>query len=162
MPFSRLISYFFILLDPTRPPRCRRPETRGSGWLCLGSAPGDAKTQAQLVSFIQIINFLEFQLTNKEPGRVGNDHHKYYPHGIYKCEGSDSWIAITIENIDEWKALCTVIGAHDFLQNNRLNSVDARINTRREIDDKIEGWTSIKNNTEAMITLQNVGAILLK
>ena len=101
--------------------------------------------------------FLEFQLTNNEPERTGNDHHKYYPHGIYRCEGQDSWIAITIESVDEWNALCTTIEAYDFLQNNALNNVDERINKRHVIDNKIEKWTRTRSNTNAMIALQSSG-----
>ena len=101
--------------------------------------------------------FLEFQLTHNEPKRTGNDHHKYYPHGIFRCKGQDSWIAISIEGVDEWNALCTAIEAYDLLQNNTLNDVEERINKRQEIDKKIEKWTSTRNNTAAMIALQSVG-----
>jgi len=101
--------------------------------------------------------FLEFQLTGTEPERTGNDHHKYYPHGIYKCKGIDSWLAITIENNREWIELCSTIGAKDFIQNPKLNDIDNRRNARISIDHKIEEWTSSITNKEAMTLLQSAG-----
>ena len=53
--------------------------------------------------------FLEYQLTGRGPGRVGNRHHGMAPHNVYQCKGEDAWVVIAVASDEEFAKL----GGHD-------------------------------------------------
>jgi crotonobetainyl-CoA:carnitine CoA-transferase CaiB-like acyl-CoA transferase len=51
------------------------------------------------------------QLTGEVPARLGNRSPEgSVPRGIYPCAGHDTWVAIEVENDDQWASLRTVLG----------------------------------------------------
>ena len=97
--------------------------------------------------------FLAAQVRGAEPERRGNRHETWAPQGVYRCSGDDRWLAISITNDDEWRALCTVSGL-ERLSNLRVSERRAR---HVEIDGVIEKWTASRDHLDAMELLQNAG-----
>ena len=101
--------------------------------------------------------FIEYQFTGKEPKRIGNDHPVFFPHGIFRCKGDDSWIAISIESDHEWQTLCEVIESAELKNDKNLIEVSSRRLNREKIELEITGWTKSKSNKEAMNLMQTRG-----
>lgn len=91
------------------------------------------------------------------PARMGNRSEHAVPQGCYRCAGEDQWCAISIENDDEWQALCTVGG---FALEPRFASSLGRLRHADEIDAKITSWTKTLPAFEVagMLQAANVSA----
>ncbi len=54
---------------------------------------------------------IAYQLSGRSPGRLGNRSGMgSAPQGVYPCVGTDEWVALEVENDDQWEQLCGVIG----------------------------------------------------
>jgi crotonobetainyl-CoA:carnitine CoA-transferase CaiB-like acyl-CoA transferase len=97
---------------------------------------------------------LEYQMSGTLSKPAGNDDIEYSPHGVFKSEGDDSWVAIAVTNQSEWESLADVIGAS---AEARGWGVSVRREHSAEIDKLIESWTSDITPSSASLTLQNAG-----
>ena len=79
------------------------------------------------------------------------------PHGAYRCEGGDRWVAIAVTNDEEWQALCRVIDRLDLASDARLAGASGRREHQDELDDAITAWTSARRDYKAMRLLQEEG-----
>jgi crotonobetainyl-CoA:carnitine CoA-transferase CaiB-like acyl-CoA transferase len=79
---------------------------------------------------------LEAQVTGQPTERHGNRMQAadWAPHGAYPCRGIDEWIAIAIQNDDQWKALITEIGAPEWARDARFSSAAGRKANEDELD----------------------------
>ena len=87
------------------------------------------------------------------PPLQGNRHPRFCPHGAFKCDGQDNWVAISIIEDDQWKSLLNVINEPriDYLRN---TSVEKRKEKEDLINDVISSWTLGKNAEWITTTLQ--------
>ena len=88
----------------------------------------------------------------------GNRHPDYCPHGAFKCKGTDSWIAISITDDEEWESLYNIL----ILSNSRLNLLSSgTLKLRKENEDLINQavseWTSAGFANERVRILQQAG-----
>ncbi|MQF69725.1 CoA transferase [SAR202 cluster bacterium AD-804-J14_MRT_500m] len=92
-------------------------------------------------------------------GRLGNrlPHAKIAPHGAYKCQDEDSWIAITVFTEAEWIALKTEIGNPSWSKDQRFSTANSRLEHADELDRFIESWTSQYSAEYVMNRLQKAG-----
>jgi len=90
-----------------------------------------------------------------EPG--GNRHPVYAPQGVYRCQGDDMWVALTVRSDAEWASLCNVLGRPELAQDPRFVDVLARRKHHDEIDQIIGAWTESRDAYEVMRLLQGVG-----
>jgi crotonobetainyl-CoA:carnitine CoA-transferase CaiB-like acyl-CoA transferase len=96
---------------------------------------------------------VERQLADREPARTGNAHPRFAPHGVYRCAGIDSWLALAARDDDEWARLCAFAGAgweHDV----RFASLALRREHRAALDAAIETWTGTRDRDVLMADLQ--------
>ena len=54
--------------------------------------------------------WLEYEATGNVRGAQGNRHPLHAPHGIYRCEGEDQWVAIAAETDAQFAVLAEVLG----------------------------------------------------
>jgi crotonobetainyl-CoA:carnitine CoA-transferase CaiB-like acyl-CoA transferase len=80
---------------------------------------------------------LQAQLGNG-PHPAGNRSDRYMPHGVYRCEGTDDWIAIAVTEEGNWRALCAAVPALTPLSG--LGPAERR-ERQREIDEALAAWT---------------------
>ncbi len=101
--------------------------------------------------------YIDFVMNGRERHRVGNDHPRRAPHDVYPCIGEDAWVAIAVENDDQWQAMCEVIGRPDLARDPRFAREAERHGNRRELRGPIAEWTSKRTHYEAQAALQAAG-----
>jgi crotonobetainyl-CoA:carnitine CoA-transferase CaiB-like acyl-CoA transferase len=99
--------------------------------------------------------YMDFAMNGRERMRAGNDHPSMEPHGVFRCQGEDAWVAIAIEDDAQWRALCGLIGAADLAT--ECSSVGERKEKRAPITAAMSAWTSVRTHYEAQEALQAAG-----
>jgi crotonobetainyl-CoA:carnitine CoA-transferase CaiB-like acyl-CoA transferase len=101
---------------------------------------------------------LECELTEgATPRRSGNRHPRAAPHGIYPCRGRERWVAISVFNDVEWRALCGVAKAPQWADDPRFRTLEDRLANQDSLDEIIAAWTCGRFDTEVSEWLQRVG-----
>ncbi len=95
-------------------------------------------------------------LTGGAAERRGNRDSRYAPQGVYPCKGEDEWIAITVKDDAQWRALAALLGDAR-LQNPELATVPGRQDCHDEIDVVISSWTGLHEKNELAALLQSRG-----
>ncbi|MEK3935147.1 CoA transferase [Sporosarcina sp. FSL W7-1349] len=100
---------------------------------------------------------VDVSMNNNNWGRLGNRQPGLAPHGIYRCKGEDSWVAIAVTNETEWKNLCKALGEPNWSKEERFQTMESRCQNEDELDSLIETWTTRFGHYEAANLLQAVG-----
>lgn len=104
---------------------------------------------------------MDFAMNGRLPERIGNRSPWAAPQGCYRCKASDAsdddWLVISIENDEEWAALCAATGHPEWATDERFATVLGRFEHHDEIDQLIEGWTRERDHYEAFHLLQRAG-----
>ena len=102
---------------------------------------------------------IDTQLKNT-PKAIGNRHPQIAPHGIYQCDGSDSWVAIGCRSQKEYATLCELAD----LPTDPAWNLEERITHWAEIDNAISDWTITQDANELSVLLSEhgipIGAVL--
>jgi crotonobetainyl-CoA:carnitine CoA-transferase CaiB-like acyl-CoA transferase len=80
---------------------------------------------------------------------------RYAPHGAYRCadeDGHERWIALAVENDQEWAATLEVLGATSGAP--RFATVAARMAERSAVDELVAGLTCTRHAEELTAALQ--------
>lgn len=97
--------------------------------------------------------------------RRGNQDDLSAPHNVYRCADrerrytgqGEQWIAITVIEDAQWRALCNSMGREELAIDPRYSTVDARRERSDQIDEVISRWTRDKSARELMVQLQDTG-----
>lgn len=76
------------------------------------------------------------------------------PHGIYRCDAEDAWVAIACRHDDDWRALARVVG-EAWAGEDRFAALAGRLAAQDELDDLVGDWTRRRSRDEAV---REVGA----
>ena len=95
---------------------------------------------------------------NRDPRREGSRHPLYAPHGIYRSQGEDEWVAIAARTDEEWQGVCRVLGRSDWAADSRYASATARKQHEDELDAAIAAWAAERSKHEAALALVEEGA----
>jgi crotonobetainyl-CoA:carnitine CoA-transferase CaiB-like acyl-CoA transferase len=87
--------------------------------------------------------------------RIGNAHREMFPHDVYAAAADDHWVAVAVDEDDEWAALCGVLGREEWVR--AYATPKARRAAGDVIDDAISAWTRRRSSREAFETLQAAG-----
>jgi crotonobetainyl-CoA:carnitine CoA-transferase CaiB-like acyl-CoA transferase len=79
------------------------------------------------------------------------------PHGVYRCQGEDAWVAISVGTDEEWTALCRATGHPEWRDDPRFGTVTGRRRHEDELDSAIDAWTRERTAEEATRILQQAG-----
>jgi len=101
--------------------------------------------------------FVEYSMTGREPARRGNRHASMAPHGVYRCAGEDTWVAIAVGTDEEFAALCQVIGRPELARDARFADVVSRHRNQDELAETVSAWTGERSPAEAADPLQAAG-----
>jgi crotonobetainyl-CoA:carnitine CoA-transferase CaiB-like acyl-CoA transferase len=85
---------------------------------------------------------------------AANEHPVHSPHGVYRCAGDDTWLAIGIEDDRKWRRLCDSIPGVAHLAH---LSEDGRRAAAAGIDVCLREWAGERDPIEAMELLQAAG-----
>lgn len=94
-------------------------------------------SQAEGVLHLLAPALLDQRLNDRTLQRNGNRDQTFAPHGIYRCVGSDRWIAIACETDEQWRTLAELLDRHELA----TMSVAERLERSDELDDIITSWT---------------------
>jgi len=66
---------------------------------------------SQFESTINLLGplFMETEMSGVPPVRPGNRHRSHTPQGVFRCTGTDRWIAISVTNDQEWMEMCEAL-----------------------------------------------------
>jgi len=79
------------------------------------------------------------------------------PHGAYRCEGPDHWIAVACFTDTEWHALAQVAGQGGWLDDRRFDTLEHRLLHQDALDTAVEAWTRTQDRWDCMMKLQRAG-----
>jgi crotonobetainyl-CoA:carnitine CoA-transferase CaiB-like acyl-CoA transferase len=103
---------------------------------------------AQVETVVPFIagELLAYQFTGRIPKPIGNRHPKHAPHGVYRCAGGDNWIAIGVENEQQWRSLTRVLGVEHLAGDERFaDEARRKANEdalQRELNGALANWNA--------------------
>lgn len=102
-------------------------------------------------------HILEYTVAGRLPEQQGNRRPSMAPNDCYRCAGDNDWVAISVADNAEWRALCEVIGRSDLVNDERYSAPLARSKNEGSLRPEIEAWTSQQSKHDAMKDLQAAG-----
>jgi crotonobetainyl-CoA:carnitine CoA-transferase CaiB-like acyl-CoA transferase len=102
---------------------------------------------------------LDWSANDRVWQRIGNrsPYKPAAPHGAYRCQGEDRWLAIACFTEAEWLALTEVSGLQALRVDPRFATLAARLQHQDALDALITGWTITTDSFAAMHRLQQAG-----
>ncbi|MGE0225801.1 MAG: CaiB/BaiF CoA transferase family protein [Acetobacteraceae bacterium] len=79
------------------------------------------------------------------------------PHGAYKCQGRDRWVAIACFTEDEWRNLARAAGQGAWLEDRRFATLTDRLAHQDALDAAVGAWTATRTAEDVMMMLQKAG-----
>lgn len=114
-----------------------------------------ALNEAGACHFLEML--LDYQATGTVRRPQGNRDARFAPQGAYRCAGEDCWLALSVQNNEEWPLLARTIGRDDLADDAELSTLTARRSRHDELDAAISAWTSQHEQYEAAWLLQRAG-----
>ena len=100
---------------------------------------------------------MEYALDGTEPERVGNRHREKAPHNVFRCQGEENWVAISVDGDSQFQALAQAAGSPGWADDPRFATSEARLRHQDELDPLIENWTKGLQAPDVVERLQVVG-----
>ena len=100
---------------------------------------------------------LAYQMTGREPERIGNRSRWHAPAGAYPCAGEDRWLTIAVTNESQWAALTAEMGAPHLAADPKFADAQSRLNNQDELDALISQWTRGQDAFQLAQQLQSAG-----
>jgi crotonobetainyl-CoA:carnitine CoA-transferase CaiB-like acyl-CoA transferase len=91
---------------------------------------------------------LEYSSTGIVLTRDGNRSRQAAPQGVYACAGEDSWLALAVENDEQWRVLQKVLGDPRWAASAALDTDEGRRAEHDAIDEQLRSWTADKSAVE--------------
>jgi crotonobetainyl-CoA:carnitine CoA-transferase CaiB-like acyl-CoA transferase len=79
------------------------------------------------------------------------------PSGCFRCAGEDSWLALSVQTDQQWRALCNVFGPGKLAMRSDLVTATGRHHARAELNRAVAAWCQVIRADEAEILLQSHG-----
>jgi itaconate CoA-transferase len=94
----------------------------------------------------------------REPGRVGLNHHTMFPYGPYEA-GDGRWLIIAAGagSWEQWSRFCTTIDAPFLLEEDRYATNDLRMANRDELQDKLMTLFKQRDRVTWLARFQSAG-----
>jgi crotonobetainyl-CoA:carnitine CoA-transferase CaiB-like acyl-CoA transferase len=97
--------------------------------------------------------------------REGNRDSHRAPQGVYACRTAGpmpEWVALTIADEPQWRALVVEVGRHDWIGDERLATERGRRAHADELDEGIAAWTAQRTPEEVVAALRRRGIPVAK
>jgi len=112
---------------------------------------------AEVVTAMLPEAILDYVMNKRDQGRQGNSDEVMVPHNVYRCQGEDRWVAIAVDQEEEWRNLCRAVGHSEWLTDERFKDRQSRKAHEQALDTLLTAWTRERTQTEIMHLLQSVG-----
>jgi crotonobetainyl-CoA:carnitine CoA-transferase CaiB-like acyl-CoA transferase len=113
-------------------------------------------SQCEAGIYLTGVPVLDWSANNRPWKRFGNrsPYKPAAPHGAYRCQGEDNWIAIACFDDQQWTALCEESG---IINDPMFASLAKRMNAQDTLDSKVNAWTQTQDAKDLMVRLQKRG-----
>jgi len=100
---------------------------------------------------------IEHQLNGEPPRAIGNRNRDCAPHGIYKCAGENTWIALAAATQEQWRAMTSALGIEHLASDPRFLDPARRKANEDALDAEISRMLSAMTQEDALDRLRNAG-----
>jgi crotonobetainyl-CoA:carnitine CoA-transferase CaiB-like acyl-CoA transferase len=100
---------------------------------------------------------LHQSVAGKGPPVEGNRDELRAPHDVYRCLGASEWVAIAVEDDEQFTALARTIGRPELARHRRFSTLAARRLHADELDTVITTWTMGQDAGAAAADLRAAG-----
>ncbi len=96
---------------------------------------------------------MDYTINKRVAHPTGNRDHRLVQ-GAYQCAGDDEWLAISVGTIEQWHALCRVMGRPELIEDERFADMQSLRAHHDEVDQIVGEWTADKDNVRLFHRLQ--------
>lgn len=116
-------------------------------------------SQCESGIFMAGVPILDWSVNNRVWQRIGNrsPYKPAAPHGVFRCQGEDNWIAIACFDEAQWQALAKVLGHPEWALQERFSTLAQRLKHQGELEALIQTCFSDLDARSLMFRLQAVG-----
>jgi crotonobetainyl-CoA:carnitine CoA-transferase CaiB-like acyl-CoA transferase len=101
---------------------------------------------------------IEYDMTGRQPERMGNHDNWIAPHQAYKALGdAEQWVTIAAPNEAQWRRLCEAIGQPQLVRDPRFCTAELRKRNEAALDQIISAWTRTRERWAITEMLQGAG-----
>jgi crotonobetainyl-CoA:carnitine CoA-transferase CaiB-like acyl-CoA transferase len=106
---------------------------------------------------------IEYSAYGRLLERQGNRSATCVPQGVYRTKDVDAdgmqdrWIAISVADDAQWRALCAVLGADDWARDDALTRATGRRAAEDAIDARLEQWCATRSTDDIVERLSAAG-----
>ncbi len=121
---------------------------------------GELVEVAQAENLLQYIGeyLIDASMTGQPHETHGNRHPHRAPQGVYRCDGDDAWVALSVADDGQWARLVEALGRPGWAVDDPALATE---NGRRErhdgLDRAIQGWTSARPVNEVLAACHRAG-----
>jgi crotonobetainyl-CoA:carnitine CoA-transferase CaiB-like acyl-CoA transferase len=102
--------------------------------------------------------WMRYQDTGFPPARRGNRHPAYAPHGVFRSEGEDQWVALAAPDDAAWAAAAQVLGGSE-LAGQQFATAEGRLAREGDLEAAIGRRTVGRDKQELAGALVSAGVI---
>ena len=126
-------------------------------WQRARTGSGVEVDMSQLETLLPVIgdHLLTTSATGRAPERLGNRSLMYAPQGVYRCDGDDEWLAVTVRSDEEWRRLVELVDRPVLTDLVAVTDAE-RWAAHDRIDEEITAWTTQRGKFDAMDALQGL------
>lgn len=116
-------------------------------------------SQCEAGTFLSGATVLDWSANGRAWTRIGNrsPYKLAAPHGAYRCQGEDNWIAIACFHDEEWTALTAIEELSGLRADPRFATLQARLAHQDALDQAMNAWTATQEAYTCMHRLQAAG-----
>jgi crotonobetainyl-CoA:carnitine CoA-transferase CaiB-like acyl-CoA transferase len=103
------------------------------------------------------IQAIEAQVFGVTLSRRGNRGHSAAIQNIYRCAGSDDWIAVTVEDDAQWQALVELMYRPAWCEDEELSTIAGRHSRADDIDGRLADWFAGQSRDSTVELLAGAG-----
>jgi crotonobetainyl-CoA:carnitine CoA-transferase CaiB-like acyl-CoA transferase len=119
--------------------------------------------QLEVGANLTVEQVVDWGLNQRVARRTGNRDRRFAPQGVYTCASTATparpgdWVAISVRDDDDWRALVDAIGRPSWARADDLATVDGRRARHDEIDRHLLAWTSARDADDVVDVLLSAG-----
>jgi len=116
-------------------------------------------SQCESGLFLTGTTILDWSANDRKWSRYGNrsPYKPAAPHGAYRCQGKDRWVAIACFTEAEWHTLARVAGHGAWLEDKRFVTLEDRLVHQDALDEAVGAWAAGQTAETVMHALQQAG-----
>jgi crotonobetainyl-CoA:carnitine CoA-transferase CaiB-like acyl-CoA transferase len=73
------------------------------------------QSQAESALHFAAPGYLDYRVNGRVVRGCGNEDESYFPHDVFACAGEDRWVAISVRDDPDWRALCAEMQREDLI-----------------------------------------------